>query len=130
MVKTYSSKFFLQIEIFKFSFYRKSWLQVKGDKFKEQNAKNLHFSMRHLLNTNRQNSHRITWREKNLICLMSPLKDLFQNSTPPPLLQKCFLSPPTAIMFLHWKSFTESGGYLLMALSGLCTDCCRITWRI
>ena len=38
-METYSFKFLMQNEIFKFAFTGKSQSQVKGDKFKEWNAK-------------------------------------------------------------------------------------------
>ena len=34
-----------------------------------KNLKNLHFSIRYLYNTKRQNAHRITWRERIIECL-------------------------------------------------------------
>ena len=48
----------------------------------------------------------------------------FKTASPIP--QKCLISPPNAILFLHGEAFTERGGRLLKVLSRLCIDCCRI----
>ena len=38
----------------------------------------------------------------------------FKTVAPLPFSQKCLISPPTAILFLHGKGFTERDGWLLM----------------
>ena len=67
-METYSSEFLLQIEIlilFLFFFQKRAvigkTLSLKG-RMQKTELKNLHFSMRYLQKTKRQNSHRITWR--------------------------------------------------------------------
>ena len=79
VIGTYSFEFPPQNEIIKI--FKKTWLQVRGDKFKEWNAKNrikyLHLSMRYVQNTKRQNSHRIAWRGRKGISLTEGLNKKF-----------------------------------------------------
>ena len=74
------------------------------------------------------------WRNRNCTSIAAelwgiqekgPLEHLFQNSSSP-----TFWKPPilwqTAILFLHWKTFTERNVRFFMAWSGLCVNCCII----
>ena len=56
------------------------------------------------------------------------LNNYFKTVSPFSL--KHLISPPTAILFLHWKVLTERDGVHLMVQSGLYVDCYRIMWGI